>query len=250
MLSQLIWWSSIALEALLLIRGLQTRLAFRYPFFFSYVAFVFFFEDLLSLLIAESSPLYKFTFWSTEFAGILLGFGVVLEIYRIGLARFPGTARMARTALALIFALAAAKGLVAVTNNPGWWAKTDALQLERAIRIVQAFTILGFALVLLIYSIPFGKNLRGILQGYGLYVSVLALTLTLVPNAGHGFWFYTLSASYPVALVTWLVHLWSYQESPAANPPTKPGRGYKWEAEATRRRLQAARGELVRVVRP
>ena len=250
MLSHLIWWSSIALEGLLLVRGLQTRLASRYPIFFTYIAFVFLFEDLLSLLIAESSPIYKYTFWSTELVGILLGCGVVLEIYRIGLARFPGTARMARAALALIFILATAKGLIAVTQNPEWWRDTNALQLERAIRIVQAIAILGFTLVLLIYSIPFSKNLRGILLGYGSYVSVQAITLTFVPQVGHGFWFYALSASYQVALVTWLVHLWSYQESTAANPDDISGGDYKWAAAATKRRLQTARGELSRVLRP
>ncbi len=218
MLSQLIWWSSIALEALLLFRGLQTRMAFRFPYFYTYLAFVFFLEDLLSFLIKGSNPIYNYTFWSTECVGILLGCGVVLEIYRIGLARFPGTARMARGALALIFVLAATKGLLALMNN--------------------------------LYSIPIGKNLRGILFGYGLYVNVLAITLTFVPHIGHGFWFYALSASYPVALVTWLVHLWSYQERTAVDPPGPPEGDYKWAAAATRRRLQTARGELSRAVRP
>jgi hypothetical protein len=250
MLSQLIWWSSIALEALLLLRGLQTRLAFRYPFFFSYVAFVFFFEDLLSLVIRDS-PIYAYAFWGTEFVGILLGCGVVFEIYRIGLGRFPGTATMARNALGLIFVLAATKGLVAAASNSGWWLQTNTLELARSIRTVQAFAIVGFALVLLMYSIPFGKNLRGILFGYGLYVSVLAVTLTLVPDVGHGFWFYALSASYLIALVTWLVHLWSYQENPAAGPTSvSGGGGYTLDAAATRRRLESARGELVRTVRP
>ena len=87
MLSQLIWWSSIALEALLLIRGLQTRLVFRFPYFYSYVTFVLL-SDLLALPIRVTNPGYKYTFWSTELGGILFGCCLVLEIYRIGLARW------------------------------------------------------------------------------------------------------------------------------------------------------------------
>jgi hypothetical protein len=248
MLSQLIWWSSIALEALLLIRGLQTRLVFRFPYFYSYVTFVLL-SDLLALAIRVTNPGYKYTFWSTELGGILFGCCLVLEIYRIGLARFPGTATMTRNALAVIFVLAATKGFIALTQDPGWWHNTDPIELDRSIRIVQAISILAFTLVLLIYAIPIGKNLRGILLGYGLYVGVLAITLTFVPHVGHGFWFYALSACYPVTLVTWLVHLWSYQKH-TATPPSTPGGDYKWAAEATRNRLQSARGELSRAVRP
>ncbi len=248
MLSQLIWWSSIALEAVLLIRGFQTRLALRFPYFYTYLAFVLL-SDVLALAITVANPGYKYAFWSTEFGGILFGCAMVLEIYRIGLARFPGTATMARNALAIIFVLAATKGIVAVSQNPGWVQHTDALALERIIRVVQAIAILAFAVVLMIYAIPIGTNLRGILLGYGVYVGVLAVTLTFVPRVGHGLWFYALSASYPLALVTWLVHLWSYQEHDAM-PPTPSGGDYKWAAAVTRSRLETARGELSRAVRP
>jgi hypothetical protein len=247
MLSQLIWWSCIALEAAILIRGLQTRLTLRFPYFYIYLTFVFL-SDLLSLAIPFTSPAYEYMFWSTESGGILFGCAMVLEIYRIGLARYPGTATMARNAVALIFVLAITKGIVALAGH-GWSPQMVALDLDRVVRLVQAVAIAAFTLVLLIYSIPVARNLRGILLGYGLYVSVLAITLTFVPQAGHGFWFYALSASYPFALVTWLVHLWSFQEH-AATPPSPSGGDYKWAAAATRNRLETARGELSRAVRP
>src|SRR5262249_40557260 len=151
MLSQLIWSSSIALEAVLLIRGLQTRLTFRFPYFYTYLAFVLL-SDLVSLAISTTNPGYKFTYWFTEFGGVLFGCAMVLEIYAIGLARFPGTATMARSALAVIFVLAATKGIVALMQNPAWWQNTDAFDFERSIRVVQAVAILAFAAVLLIYS--------------------------------------------------------------------------------------------------
>jgi hypothetical protein len=251
MLSQLILWSSIALEILLLIRGLQTRLAFRYPFFFGYVSFVLICEDFLSVVTRHGNrQVYAYTYWVTEFVGVLIGCAVVFEIYREGLAQYPGTARMARNFLGLIFLLAIGKGLVAAVDDPGWWLAANILEIERILRTVQALAIGALVAVSLLYSIRFGRNLRGILFGYGLFVSVLAVCLSFVRLGQHDFWYYAQSASYMAALAAWLSHLWSHSPSAAVE-----GAGSQLEidylraAAATRRRFQAARGQLAKAVR-
>jgi hypothetical protein len=252
MLSHVIWWSSMALEALLLIRGLQTRLAFRYPLFYMYVCFVLFFEDIPSLLVDRwYSHLYTYTFWITEFIGVVVGCAVVFEVYRISLARYPGTARMARNALVLVFLLAAAKGLVAAAHDSRWWLEAHTLEIERVLRTMQAFAIAALAVVFLIYSIPFGRNLRGILLGYGLHVSSAAFCLAFASGAVKGFWYYALPGSFALVLLVWLGHLWSYKES--LSTETSIGQleiDYQRAAAATRRRLIAARGQLAKAVRP
>src|SRR5216683_2246375 len=58
----------------------------------------------------------------TEWMGILMGCGVVFEIYRVGLSAYPGTARLARNLLAFVFLLAFAKVLVETWNDPHWWS--------------------------------------------------------------------------------------------------------------------------------
>jgi len=256
MLSQFIWWSSIVLAFLVLIRGLQTKLAYHYPVFYGYVAYVLFFEDITSYVTQRVPALYFYVYWITEFVGVFVGCAVVFEIYRIGLHRYPGTARMARNALALIFVLALAKALVVAANDPRWWVEANRLEIERVLRTVQAIAVAALAAVCLIYAIPFGKNLRGILLGYGLYVGVLSVCLTFVPVQGHNFWWYASSTCYPVALAIWLTHLWSYQESLApgstdnySGSHSDSDGDYQETASATRRRLQTARGDLVKVVR-
>jgi len=250
MLSQLIWSSSIVLGILLLVRGLQTRLVSQYPFFFGYVCFVLF-GDIISFFISHwNQHVYLYAFWITEFVGLLLGCLVVFEIYRIGLAGYPGTTRMARNALALLFVVAAAKGLVDTVSSPGWWLKPNTIELERMLRTTEALAIVTLALVCLIYSISFGKNLRGILLGYGLYVSALAVSLTFFPGEGHGFWWHALSASYVVAFFPWLIHLWSFQKVQVVEPAAEgTDRDYQTVAKATRQRLQGERGQLARAVR-
>jgi len=255
MLSQFIWWSSIALASLVLIRGMQTKLAYRFPIFYGYVAYVLSLDDVTSYFI-KAPTVYSYVYWATEFVGVLIGCGVVFEIYRIGLLRYPGTARMARNALGVIFVLALMKALVVAANQPGWWVKANTLEIERVLRTVQAIAVAALAAVCLIYAIPFGKNLRGILLGYGLYVGVFSVCLTFVPVHGHNFWWYASSTCYPVALAIWLTHLWSYQESLAPGSTDKYSGSrsdscgdYQETATATRRRLQTARGDLVKVVR-
>jgi len=143
MLGQLIWWSSIALEMALLARGLQNRLAFRLPVFYSYIAFVIF-QDLVRLSTFQwKYDLYKRVFWSTEFLGLAIGSLVVFEIYKVSLAAYPGAARMARNALAVVFLVALVKGdLTLRARRPAGKRPRLPRKFERVLRVVQAAAIL------------------------------------------------------------------------------------------------------------
>src|ERR1700687_3951514 len=108
MLSQLIEWGGITLEILLLVRGIWGRLALRYPAFYSYLSFILL-QDLVCFAVHRwYHGIYRDVYWTAEFLGLIFGCAVVFEIYRAGLSPFPGTARMARNALAFVFALAVA----------------------------------------------------------------------------------------------------------------------------------------------
>jgi len=249
MLSQTIWWSSNVLEACLLARGVSSRLIFRYPVFYTYL-----------LLVLLQSPIrlvayrwyretgYGPVYWTTEFLGLAMGCLVVFEIYRVALAAYPGTAKMTRNVLLFLFVLALAKCGAALWNDPHLLAETTALQMERALRTVQAISIVGLVTVFASYSIPFGRNLRGILLGYGLFIGERVICLAFVPVAGKDFWFYAYSASYLVALSLWSGYLWSYQAiAEAENAQLE--RDYQLIATTTRRRLQEASGQLRKAVR-
>jgi hypothetical protein len=249
MLSQVFWWSSIALEIVLLVRGLCSRLAYRLPVFYGYIAFVVL-QDLARFFAFEWNPqVYRGVYWVTEFLGLAVGSLVVFEIYRVSLAAYPGAARMARNALAFVFLTAAAKGLGDAAGSPEWQTASTALEIERALRAVQATAILALVALFLFYSIPFGRNLRGILLGYGLFIGERVICLTFIPPQGHHFWFYAYSASYIVALSLWLGHLWSYQPTPEPKANIKLEDEYQRIAAGTRRRLQETRGYLRKAVR-
>ena len=252
MLSQLIEWGGITLEVLLLFRGFTGKLAFRYPLFYSYFSFVVF-QDVLSFAVDRwYHPYYPTVYWCTEFLALLFGCGVVFEIYRVGLSAFPGTARMARNALALVFAAAITIGLAQAWTDPRWMqaAITD---VEGALRAVEALAIVVLAALFLLYSIPIGKNLRGILLGYGLFVGTSVLSLEFVSTAGSTVRHFLAAATpgvYFLCLCLWTAHLWSYVPNPVPAASVRLEQEYLRAAAATHRRLQDARGYLAKAVRP
>jgi hypothetical protein len=247
MLGQLIWWSGIAVEIAVLVRGFRGQLVRRLPIFYAYIAFVAL-QEILRVLF-QSRPAYAVIYWVTEFLGLAMGSLVIFEIYKVSLRAYPGAARMARNALAFVFLTAVAKGLATVWATGGWELQSTAFQIERALRTVQAAAILALVALFLVYSIPFGRNLRGILLGYGLFIGQRVICLTFMPPQGHHFWFYAYSAGYLVTLVVWLAHLWSYEASPVASNDVPRDLEYQSIAAATQRRLRAMRASVRKAVR-
>ena len=194
-------------------------------------------------------PIYEQVYWTTELFGLLVGSYVVFEIYRVALAGYPGTARMARNVLGFLFAMVVARVIAAFWGDDLINPQTTMLDVERALRTFQAIAIGALVALFVFYSIPFGRNLRGILLGYSVFIAERVIALTFVPATGRDFWYYAYSASYPLVLVIWAAHLWSYQPLPEARRSPQLEREYQMVAAATQRRLQEARGYLRKVVR-
>jgi hypothetical protein len=193
---------------------------------------------------------YEHWYWATEFLGVVIGCGIVFEIYRKGLSRFPGTTRMASNVLIFVFVLALVKAFVVAAHDPQWLTEASRQEIEQPLRVVQAISMAALVALFLFYSIPFKKNLRGIVLGYGLFLGAKVVNLTMMSTVDRDVWWYANSAVYPVILCIWLVHLWAYSDVPSSEPATaRLEIDYQRAAAATRRRLQTARGQLAKVVR-
>jgi hypothetical protein len=251
MLDQFIWWGSIAIETLLLVRGQQARLVSRYPAFYFYIFFVLS-QSLLRLYIYLWKPfLYRYTYWSTEFVGILVGCGVVFEIFRVGLKAYPGASRMARNSLLLLFLVALMVAAANTASDPRWWAEAAVTEIQRTLRMVQALSLFALVLLFLHYAIPFGRNLRGILFGYGLFVAGSVIWLTFAYKGSgrfRNFWFYLYPFLYDISLLVWIWHLWGYRPNPQTKASAQFEQHYERTAATTRRRLQEARSYLERAI--
>jgi hypothetical protein len=211
MLTQTIWWGGILLEFLLLLRGIQARWASRFPVFYSYHIFIFVQSLVLIPLYRLAYSQYVTAYWICEFVGVLLGSLILLEVYRVALSQYPGTARMVRNLLGFVFAMAVAKALVGHSYGAVWWPAKTYGDLDRNLRVVQAFAILAIVVVMVAYAIPRGRHLKGILSGYSLFVAFSVVHLTLLAYLGDSFlhfFTYVQPFSYDIALCIWVVALW------------------------------------------
>jgi len=251
MLDQLIWWGGIASMILLLVRGQQARLLSRYPIFYFYILFVLSQSCLRLYIYHWEHPLYRYIYWSTEFVGIVVGCGVVFEIFRVGLRAYPGASRIARNSLLLLFVAAIVIAVSNTANDPRWWAEATVTELQRSLRMVQALSLFALVLLFLHYAIPFGRNLRGILFGYGLFVAGSVIWLTFAYTGAsrfRNFWSYLYPFWYDICLLVWIGHLWGYRPNPQTTESAQFERQYERIAAATNRRLQDARSYLDRAI--
>ena len=250
MLTDAIWSLAILLECSLILRGIVGRWAKHYRVFYFYISFVFF-QDILSVVVSHwSQRAYQYAYWITEFLGVLIGCGIVFEIYKAGLELYPGTARMARNLLGFVFVLAFTKAFVDAWNDPRWLPAASTMELERNARIVQVLALAVLAALFSVYRVPFGRNLRGMVLGYGFYVAASIPQLTFAASEGGrfvAFWGYLAPASYDVALLLLVVHLWSYEPQPTPARTVLLEQHYQQIAAATRRRLDEARGYVGKV---
>lgn len=254
MLTQFIWYTGILLEVLVLARGLQMKWLRRFPCFYSYLLFVFLKSLLLWVLFRWIPRLYAQAYWTARFAAVIIGCLVLFEIYRVALRPYPGTARMARNLLGGVIALAFAKVLVNHSYGPLWWPAKTTAELERNLRIVQAVALVAIVALIIIYAIPRDRHLKGILAGYGFYVSCSIMQLALLAHLGDSFnrlWWYLEPFSYLVVLCIWTVALWSHSEetNPSAGLAHTVMEDHNALVERTNRELENIRMGLQGMVR-
>ena len=242
--AHVLWIVTISLEALLLARSIRTKLFTKFPVFYSYVLFVLLQSTLRFAIYHWYPARYRNLYWTTEFIGVVVGCGLLFEIYKRGLAPFPGTARLARNVLALVIAVAAGKALAGALRGGLWFPSRTTAELERNLRAAEAIAILGLVILLLAYSIPLGRNLRGILVGYGLFVATNLADLAVLASPGRELqllWSYSQQVFYLLVLCIWAVSQWtpSLQPGLASRPEVAPS--YEEAERKTRDRLKRIR---------
>jgi hypothetical protein len=186
-------------------------------------------------------------YWSTQFLSVAIGYGVILEILRQALARYPGVARFGSrilwTSFFAVLAYITYKSL-AITN---WSATATGAELERDLRTIQAFALAWILIVISHYRIEIGTNLKGIIVGYGVFIALSVMNLAVQAYAGpsiqgvlRGFQSY----SFFISQFVWITALWSYQPSPAAPPVGKLESDYEDLSRRTKGMLRALRGSI------
>jgi hypothetical protein len=251
--TNLIWWTAIALEVMLLCRGVYGGLLRRYPFFYIYIACILA-TEMLRLFCYQFAPAhYAGFFWNTEVLTVAASYGVIVEIFRASLKRHPGIARLVQRVLLVVFVIALSYAATDLLH--GGWASMPraAAELGRDLRYVEGAVLLVMLWFFGRYRIALGRNLLGLAVGYSFWVGLNVMNLALFfirGNEASSELKKLLPLTYLATLIVWCITLWSSQPEPAE--PTTDELGHEYEILAQKTRLILARTStrLVRTIRP
>ena len=253
MLTQLIWISGIAFEALLVVRSLREGLIKLYPLFYTYITFVLLVSLIRFFYFRVQPDSYQKLYWYTEFGSVLAGYGVIFEIYKRTLKNHPGVAQFAQNSL-LLFLLATITLVAGDTfRSPhGSWAYGTA-KLGRDLRYVELALWVLMLVLFSLYRIPAGRNLKGLIVGYGFFIALSVVNLAFVfqpenplaPLARK-----VPSVAYLITLMIWCGALWRLHPEPLAPAEDQIERDYQALAARTRTTVARAMNFLKRSLRP
>ena len=252
MLSSVLWVIALAIETCLLLRAFRGNFLKHYRIFYLYLGWVLISDLSLIPFYYVWPKFYAYAYWSNQFFSVVMGCCVVWEAYKVTLGQYPGAARMARNVLSFIFILAITRILVKAWNSPNWIPGKTTLELERDLRIVQLALLIGLVALFASYAIPLGRNLKGIIYGYGLVTATSVAHLTLRDYFGDSFeraWEYMQPICYVCVLLVWCSTLWSY--APIPQPAAEPRLEADYESlvAATKKTVRSARSYVLKAMR-
>ena len=253
MLTDILWWLKCGLLAWILIQGARSKLAAKYPLFFSYASFQLAVSFIGYYIRTFHPTAYLSFYWYTEFLSVALGYGVTWEIYSHTFEEYPGTRRMARYVVGCLFLVVLSKEIFSsLLLEPGAGPK-HVVELERDLRTIQAILLIIALLLIVYYGISLGRNLRGLLLGYGFFIGMSVITLQLRAYLGPSFqswWGFLQQASYIAALAVWSLALRSYQPSTVPTHEVELEEDYQYVAERTLQALTRAKAYFARTLVP
>lgn len=251
MLDLYVWRLGMLLQTLLLLRGSWAGNVKRFPYFYVYIA-----SGLLDAIVAyfifvtRRTSFHEF-YWLGEFITLFFGCGLILEIFKHVLAPYPGAERFARilglTTFGLIFLVGT------VSSLASWIQPADsAIDLERDVRTAQILFLVAILAVIAYYGLALGRNMRGMIFGYGLYLGASLVTLALRSYLGLRFdaaWNLLEPLSFDVSLSLWLVALWRYAPNPVPDHSVNLEADYEALASKTKQVIDSIRSYIDRNLR-
>lgn len=244
-------WSGNALQFAILWRALRGSSLEKYPYFYAYVASTLTSFALPIVYLMDRSS-YNSWYWPIQFGTLLLGCGVILEIFQHVLSPYPGAERFAKAVAFVAFGGVFFLAIVFLAFHLGSSSVAAGIELERNVRALQALFLFAILAIIFRYGIPIGKNVLGMIAGYSVYVGISLISRAVETYAAEWFrlaWLYVQPLSFEAALVVWLVALWSYHPNPVAVTAVPIEADYDLLASRTRRALRATRTYLERASR-
>jgi hypothetical protein len=203
----------------------------RYPFFYTQLFCSMTGTIIVQIAYAHYSlgPRYAAWYWPFELVTTAISSTLLLDILRYTLSNFTNTRRIA-LALQLLLGIAALAvcllTLYVVPSSP----KLLGTLVERGFRFLEAFFLAATIGLAIRNRLPIGRNVRGIILGYGLIVITNLVFFAVAFYVGYARlrrWNWVPGAGYDVAFIIWLISLWRYHPNPVPKemPPQGLGLG-------------------------
>lgn len=250
-LTLVIWWSAILLESLILVRGFQQGALSQYPFFYLYIASLLFSDGPLYIVFVTHPAAYPKWNWNAGFINIILGCGILLEIFKHVLTPYPGAEKFARVSTVVIFVVIFSFGVGYLLFAPNTFESRLMSRLERDLLAVQAVFLGSLVAVICYYAIGMGRNLRGMVVGYGLCIGTTLMMLAVRNFVGrelNSVWMLVQPLTYAICLMIWGVTLWRYEPGASMTASTIEA-DYEFVAAGTKDALGTMRSQLGRAAR-
>jgi len=232
-----VWILGIGLQAALALVLIGKKIWQKYPIFSAYVFFNLF-GATLTYAVFGNRWLYFYTFWACEAVGIVLGLGVVREIFTNVFSPHPALRKLAaiifRAAVVLLMVLAC--GVIYAQSGNARGVSNGVLLAAEAARVVEV----GLTMFLFLSSGAFGlhgrQNVFGMALGLGMLGAVELVTVTLMShvssstaqmlNLAHGI-------SFSTSLLIWLGYLLAPERATNAVEVPKRAQLEQWNQAVT-----------------
>lgn len=252
MLAIAILWSGLILRPLILLRGFQAGIIAKYAWFYSYIASGLLADAALYVGLRFYAGSYSNIYWTVQFVTLAFGCGVILEIFEHVLSPYAGAEKVARFLLVLTFMTIFCLGLIYRLASNAIATRTFYVEIERNVRSAQIIFFVAILVAIFHYLISLGRNMRGMMWGYGLYLCASLFTLAFRTYLGHRFdaaWRVLQPFFSSVTLCVWLYSLWSYYPNPAPAQRIDLDSDYENLVAMTKQRLNALRHHIGRTTR-
>ena len=216
------WAAALLFQLVLGVVLFVKRMWRRFPFFFAYSIVTllldagmigFHQKSLASPLGSFPRRLYFSFYWVNEAIGLLLGLGVIYEVFRHLLAPYPALRKLAGQFFYGVVALLVLLGFVvlyAQSVHEPTHTQAAFLVMEQAGRVLEV----GLLLFLFLFASAFGLHWRqyvfGIVLGLGIFASVELVAVTMRAEVGRtaiAIFNIARSVSFNCSLVIWISYI-------------------------------------------
>ena len=197
------------MEGVILVRSIQCKSLAKYSLFYAYIVSLL--AKSLSFLVAymATPTLFLRLYWPLASISSVLGCGVILEIIRHMFVGQVSLGRLARRGAAIVFGMIFLEvSILAILLR--WNPALYQAHLETDLSLAQAVGLMSIIALTGHYSIEVGKNIKGVIVGFGVYLGASLISMPLRVFFGGQFspaWRVIQISAYLTALVIWAVSL-------------------------------------------